>query len=348
MLHFLNDYEELGHPKVLDKLSANWGKYFPGYGYDEVSTKVREKIKKFTKCQNAESYLIAGGTLTNLLACSAFLYSYESIIAADTAHIENLEAGAIEASGHKILTYPNVDGKLNAEIIEQAVRENTSETKTRPGLVFLANASETGTIYSKQELSELSVVCRKHDLILFLDGARLGFALASEKSDLTLETIAELTDVFYIGGTKNGAIYGEALVITNPYLQRNFIHAIKNRGALLAKGYATALQFEALFETADGKDTEVFAESLYYTAAKHANKIAERLSELFVEKGFALASSTDANQVFVYLPNELIVSLKNNVTFEVHSKGSTESKCRFVCTFANTVEDVDNLRDLLN
>lgn len=346
-LHFLNDYESLGHENVLRKLQEHWNEYYRGYGFDTVSEQVREQIKSFTNCPQAKTYFIAGGTLTNLLACSAFLRPFESIIACDTAHISNMEAGAIEATGHRIINGKNVNGKLTPATIDKIVRENRAETKTVPRLVFLANSSETGTVYTEAEIAGISQVCKQHDLFLFMDGARLGFAIASEEQDLSLESIAKYCDVFYIGGTKNGAIYGEALVITNPDLDRNFIHAQKNRGALLAKTYAVALQFAALFADENLNAVDDFSQTLYMKNAKHANKMAGLLAETFVAAGYELAYPTESNQVFVYLPLSLCENIMDKVTFEITEKFEDRAKCRFVTTYMNTEADMEELSKLI-
>ena len=346
-LHFLNDYESLGHENVLQKLQEYWSEYYRGYGFDTVSEKVREQIRKFTNCPQASTYFVAGGTLTNLLACSAFLRPFESIIAADTAHISNMEAGAIEATGHRIINGTNVNGKLTPATIEKIVRDNQAETKTVPRLVFLANSSETGTVYTEAEIAAISKVCKQYDLILFMDGARLGFAMASDKQDLSLESIAKYCDVFYIGGTKNGAIYGEALVITDPELDRNFIHAQKNRGALLAKTYAVAMQFEALFADENLNEVQDFSETLYMKNAIHANKMGRLLAEAFVDASYELAYPTESNQVFVYLPLSLCEELSDKVSFEISEKLEDKARCRFVTTYRNTEADIEELAKLI-
>lgn len=347
MLHFTNDYQELFHDNVLEELIEANNQFFPGYGFDKVSLRLNDKVREFVKDEAVNTYFLAGGTITNLIACSAFLYPYESIIAADTAHINTSEAGAVEATGHKILTCPNENGKITASAIRNLLEHNQGETATTPALVFLANASEAGTVYTKKELEAIHEVCQENNLLLFIDGARLGFALASEKSDLSLEDISQLADIFYIGGTKNGAMYGEALVISNPKLNDQFIRAIKNKGGLLAKTYAVALQFEALFNKEDKTPTADFADTLYMKNAKRADEAAIKLADAFLDNGYKLTHPVEANLVFVELDKASSKKLSEQVTFGVNASAGDVDFCRFVCTYKTSDEDIAKLRNIL-
>ena len=347
MLHFTNDYQELFHDNVLKELSEANNQFFPGYGFDKISLRVNDKVREFVKDEAVNTYFLAGGTITNLIACSAFLLPYESIIAADTAHINTSEAGALEATGHKILTCPNENGKLTASAIKHLLEHNKGETSTKPRLVFLSNASEAGTVYNRKELEAIHQVCQDNNLLLFIDGARLGFALASEKSDLSLELISKLTDVFYIGGTKNGAMYGEALVISNPDLNDQFIRAIKNRGGLLAKTYAVALQFEALFNQEDRTPTADFSKTLYMQNARHADAAAQKLADAFLDNGYKLSHPVEANLVFVELNQDDAEKLSGKATFEVHDTAGDIDFCRFVCTYKTSDADIKAFRNVL-
>ena len=264
---FRNDYSFGAHPKVLSALAETSLEGNVGYGDDAYCDRAKALIRDLCQCPQAEVQFLIGGTQTNFTAIAAFLRPWEGVVAADSSHINGHEVGAVEATGHKILQVcAGADGKIRPEQIEPILERHRDEHLVKPRLVEIADATESGMVYTKAELTALSQFCREHDLLLFLDGARLGSALASPASDLTLPDLAELTDAFYIGGTKNGALMGEALVIANPALQPDFFRIKKRLGAVLAKGWLLGVQFEALLQ--DG---------LYFEMARHANAMAARL-----------------------------------------------------------------------
>ncbi len=328
---FKDDYSEGAHPEILKRLSDTNFIQTVGYGEDEFSEKAREFIKDRLKNIDADIHFVSGGTQANLLVISSVLKPYQSIIAAKTAHIEVHEAGAIEATGHKINTIDTSDGKLTPELIKKVLDEHTDEHMVMPKLVFISNSTETGTVYKKNELKALYDFCKKQDLLLYLDGARLGAALTSSKNDMTLADISALTDVYYIGGTKNGALLGEAVVINNDKLKEDFRFNMKQRGALLAKGRLIGIQFY-----------ELFKDDLYFKSAEHANKTASRLIEVFKNAGYEFFAEPATNQVFPILPNALIDNLHKKYDFYVWKKiNETHSAVRLVCSWATKAEDVD-------
>ncbi len=256
---------------------------------------------------NPDVWFVATGTLANILIMSSALRSHEAVIAPASGHIVVRETGAIEATGHKIITVPPVDGKLTPDSISAALRANAHfPHMAKPRLVYLSNATEVGTLYTKKELEAISALCKARGLLLLLDGARLGAALSAAKNDLTLKDIAELTDIFWIGGTKVGALLGEAIVIPNPELREEFRFHVKQRGALLAKGRVLALQFR-----------ELFRDGLYFDLARHANGMAQRLSSKISDAGYRFAAETETNQLFPILPNALVEKLKENFNFYI-------------------------------
>lgn len=265
---FKNDYSEGGHPNILQALLQHNLDQQAGYGEDEYSVKAKEAIKRKMNKEDAEIFFVSGGTQANLIVISSILKPYQCVISAATGHILNNETGAIEATGHKVLGIETPDGKLRpADIIPVLENHQNVPHQVMPKLVYISNSTELGTVYHKKELKELSDFCKERHLFLFMDGARLGHGLTSEASDLTLENIAELTDVFYLGGTKNGALIGEAIVLNNPDLQEDFAFNIKQKGALLAKGRLLGIQF-----------LELMKGNLYFDLAKHANQQADRKS----------------------------------------------------------------------
>ena len=291
MYSFVNDYSEGAHPKVLKKLEETNPLQLDGYGEDVYCRDAAQLIKEAADSKNAAVHFIPGGTQTNLIAVSAFLRPHEAIISAQTGHVEVHETGAIEATGHKIITVDTPDGKLDAKLIQTALDFHTDEHMVKPRMVYISDTTEVGTHYTKNELEELSGFCRSKGLLLYLDGARLGSALVIKDSGLKLEDIAELTDAFYIGGTKNGALLGEALVITSDSLKNDFRFMIKQRGGMLAKGRVLGLQFLALFEN-----------GLYYELAAHANETADILRKGISKFGIKFASDSVSNQLFPYIP----------------------------------------------
>ncbi len=330
-ISFKDDYSEGAHPEILKLLTETNLVQTIGYGEDEFSNKARQLIKNEIKIDDVDIHFVTGGTQANLLVISSVLKPYQSVISATTAHIEVHEAGAIEATGHKINTVETLDGKLTPGKIKEVSDYHTDEHMVQPKLVFISNSTETGLIYSKKELTEISDFCRKEGLYLYLDGARLASALTSEHNDLTLKDITELTDVFYLGGTKNGALLGEAIVINNENLKEDFRFMMKQKGALLAKGRLIGIQFSALFQN-----------NLYFRLAKHANKSAKKIANVLRIKKFDFYTEAVTNQIFPILPNDLIEKLHQKYEFYVWSKvNKTHSVVRIICSWATNEKDVN-------
>ncbi len=327
---FKNDYSEGAHPRILELLSKTNLEQQEGYGLDDYSLKAAELIREQIRLPLADIHFLSGGTQTNLVLAAAALRPHEGIIAADTAHINVHEAGAIEATGHKIFYMPAKNGKLTTEQLEYAVKFHADEHYIKPRLVFLSNATELGTVYSKKELEDIYDFCVRHNLYLYLDGARLGNAIVSQ-DDLSLADIARLTDAFYIGGTKNGALLGEALVITHPLLKEDFRYLMKQRGALLAKGRVVGIQFLALFEN-----------GLYFDLAKKANDGAQKIARAIAKAGFDFLTDSPTNQIFPVLPNDVINRLYEKFDFYVWEKfDSDRSVIRLVTSWATPDSQIE-------
>jgi len=327
-----NDYSEGAHPKILDAMIRTNLEQQDGYGEDDYSKKASEIIKEKLNNKEAEIHFVSGGTQANLLVLSSLLESYQSIIAADSGHISVHETGAIENTGHKINTVKTKDGKLTVEMIASVLAEHTDEHMVDPKVVFISNSTEVGSIYMKKELQELSHYCKEKGLLLYLDGARLGSALTSKKNDLTLADISELVDAFYIGGTKNGALIGEAIVLNKKELQVKFRYRMKQKGALLAKGRLIGIQF-----------LELFKDDLYFEISEHANKMAEKLSGAIKKGGFEFMVEPVSNQIFPILPNELIEKLHEKYDFYIWEKiDDKNSAIRIITSWAtkNIVTEV--------
>jgi len=331
---FLDDYSEGCHPAILEVLTQSNLVQQTAYGDDDYSEAARKLIQEKLETDTSSIYFVSGGTLSNIIITSSLLRRHEAIISAGTGHIATHETGAIEAVGHKIITVDKKDGKLTPEDIMRALAENALVPHmAKPRLVYISNATETGRIYLKPELEALSKTCRENNLILFMDGARLGVALTSPINDVTLADLARLTDVFWIGGTKAGALIGEAIVINKPDYAQDFRFHIKQRGALLAKGRLLGIQFQELF----GKD-------LFFTASEKANRLAAKLSKAIVEAGYVLDSETETNQVFPILPNRLIETLETEFRFyNWRAHDETHSVLRLVTSWATDEKEVDRL-----
>lgn len=328
---FKNDYSEGCHPDILTALVQNNTTQQAGYGEDSFSKEAERLIQEKCKNKNLDVHLVSGGTQANLLVIAAALRPYESVISAETGHIHVHETGAIEATGHKIQTIQTPDGKLNPTNVQSVLNLYENEHTVKPRLVYISNSTETGSIYNKQELTALSNFCKGNDLLLFLDGARLGSALVASTNDLTLPLITSLCDVFYIGGTKNGALFGEAIVIKNKELQNHFRFHIKQRGALLAKGRALGVQFQELFKG-----------DLFFEMARHANRLAQKIAASIRVAGYEFHSNSDSNQIFPILPNTLIKELHQSFDFYIWAKKDEDhSAIRIVCSWATQEEIVD-------
>lgn len=329
---FQNDYSDGAHPAILAALTKGNVHFQPSYAQDEYSQDAQRLIRQKTNHPDAAVYLVASGTLANIIAIGSCLRPHEAVIAANTGHLVVREAGAIEATGHKIITVRHAEGKLTTQGILQVIDENSHfPHMSKPRMVCLSNATEAGTFYRKAELTAIADLCRSRGLLLYLDGARLGVALAAEQSDLNLEDIARLTDMFWIGGTKVGALLGEAIVITNPTLKEDFSFHIKQRGGLLAKGRVLGLQFQ-----------ELFRENLFFDLALHANKMAKALSDGIQQLRYDLVNPTETNQVFPIFPDSLVEKLQETFFFEVWDKlGNGKLVIRLVTSWATSTGQVE-------
>ena len=338
MQHFDSDYMEGAHPLILDALVRTNMEKTAGYGTDDYCASARAKILAACglSADEGEVHLLIGGTQTNATVIKALLRPYEGVIAATTGHIALHEAGAIESSGHKVLTIPAVDGKISAEAIDEYIKafraDEAWDHMVWPGMVYISQPTEYGTLYSLSELEAISKVCRKWEIPLFVDGARLGYALASPQSDVTLKDLARLCDVFYIGGTKCGAMFGEAVVMRKG-LVPHFFTIIKQQGALLAKGRMLGLQFDVLF-----------TDNLYIDIARHAVAEATRLREAFRQCGYEIYAESPTNQIFVALSAEQEAHLRTLTTFsEWERTADGRLVVRLATSWATLSEDVDAL-----
>ncbi len=337
MLHFDTDYMEGAHPEVMRRLVETNMEQTPGYGTDAYTAHARELILRACGLTDGMVHFLVGGTQTNATVIDALLSHHEGVLAAESAHINVHEAGAVEATGHKVLVLPSHEGKLSAGEVEDYIsrfyRDETCGHMVAPGMVYISHPTEYGTLYTLDELEGLARVCAGAGIPLYLDGARLGYGLAAGDTDVTLEDVARLCDVFYIGGTKVGALFGEAVVCSRPSLLPHFFTLVKQHGALLAKGRLLGVQFETLF-----------ADGLYFRIGSHAIRLALKLKQAFVAKGYRLYIDSPTNQQFVCLPNEVIDRLSAHVSFELWgARGEKESVVRFVTGWATRDEDVDRL-----
>ncbi|HFI0255641.1 TPA: low specificity L-threonine aldolase [Streptococcus suis] len=342
MLHFENDYNKGAHPALLQALVESNQEGLSGYGTDCYTQSAIEKIRQAANCPQAQITFLTGGTQTNQVAINSMLASYEGVIAADTGHISTHEAGAIEFSGHKVLTIPHEEGKIFAADIEQLLADfyadANREHMVHPGMVYISHPTEYGTLYSKAELTAIAEVCRNYQIPLFLDGARLGYALASRETDVDLPAIAELTDLFYIGGTKMGALMGEALVFTKNNQPKHFTSIVKQHGALLAKGRLNGVQFDRLF-----------TDDLYLELGRHAIAMAEQLKVILEEKGYRFYLKSPTNQQFVIVKNEELKRLTEaGIAYGFWEKYDQDhTVIRFATSWSTSQEDVDQLRGVL-
>ena len=325
---FFDDYSEGAHPRILEAFSRTNLQPERGYGIDSFALEAEQLIKEKIGKPEAQVYFVSSGTHANLICVSSLLKPYESVIAPDNGHANVHEAGAIEATGHKINVVPGVAGKLTPEAIREILATHTDEHTVKPRAVYISQATELGTVYNKKELQDLYNLCKENGLYLYIDGARIGNAVMAKNSDLDLRDIANLCDIFYIGGTKNGALLGEAIVIVNPNLQENFRHHLRQRGGLLAKARAVTVQF-----------VELFKDNLYLENAKHANDMAQKLAAGIKECGYEFLNEPIANQIFPILPNAIIEKLEKKFGFYKWSKAPSvpdNSVVRLVASWATT------------
>ncbi len=340
MISFASDYIKGAHPKVLEALLKTNMEVTTGYGTDQFTASAREKIKAACGCPDGDVWFLSGGTQTNALVISALLKCYEGVLSADTGHINAHEAGAVEHTGHKVLPLPHYDGKIRAEDVEHYItayyEDENFEHMVYPGMVYISHPTEYGTLYSKEELTALSHVCREKKIPLYMDGARLGYGLMSYETDVTLKDIASLCDAFYIGGTKVGTLCGEALVFPKG-APEHFLSIIKNHSALIAKGRLTGVQFDALF-----------TDNLYFEIGKHAIEMAEKLKEIFRKKGYEFFLNSPTNQQFIVLENEKMEELSKKVTFSFWEKyDETHTVVRFATSWSTTDDEIRYLEECL-
>lgn len=328
MLSFLNDYSEGAHLRILNALADTNLEQTCGYGLDHYCQDAVELIRQKCAAPEADVHFVVGGTQANLLVIHALLHSFEAVIAADTGHVNVHETGAIEATGHKVCTIPSPDGKLTPALVRQVIEAHSTEHMVRPRLVYISDTTEIGTFYTRSELTALHRCCKENHLLLYLDGARLSSALTADGNDLTLEDLAILTDAFTIGGTKNGALFGEAIILKNAALQPDFRFYIKQRGAMLAKGRLLGIQFFQLLK-----------DDLYFEIGRHANKMAASIRDALLAEGYPCPYDSRTNQIFPILPNAVIEKLSRVCAFEI-SRPVDANHCmvRFVTSWA-TAED---------
>ncbi|MFQ1017932.1 threonine aldolase family protein [Gilliamella sp. BG7] len=331
MYDFLNDYNQTVHPKLLKSFIDITEQKFSGYGLDQCCNQARESIKKQLQSPNADIHFMLGGTITNLTVISHILRPYQAVIAADTGHVNVHETGAIEATGHKVLTVQTEDGKLTPELLKSVLTYHCDEHMVQPKLVYISNTTELGTIYTKQELKKLYQFCQKNHLYLYLDGARLAMALAANGNDISFSDLAKYTDVFYIGGTKVGAFAGEAVVFNNLSINQNFRFSMKQKGAILAKSWIVGSQMNVLMQN-----------NLYLELGKHSNSMANKLKQLFENIGLTFITKPQSNQLFVNFPNKLAKKILTH--YAVDNLGQTDSNhigLRFCTSWSTQDEDIE-------
>lgn len=340
-ISFVSDYMEGAHSEILRRLAETQLEQNTGYGSDKYTASAKEKIKEVCGTPNADIVFLTGGTQTNQFAIDVLLRSYEGVISAKSGHINVHEAGAIEYGRHKVLSVEHKNGKISASSIEECARayaEDPSRLHTvKPAMVYISFPTEYGTIYSKAELTEIYEACRRNSLLLYIDGARLGYGLMSDECDLTIKDIAALCDVFYIGGTKVGALCGEALVFTRGGAPANMLSLVKQHGALLAKGWLVGLQFDTLFTN-----------GLYFKISRHAIELANTIKSALTEKGYRFFMDSPTNQQFLILENKQIEALRGEVLFEHWEKyDDSHSVVRIATSWATPEKNVERLIELL-
>ena len=338
MLSFENDYSAGAHPEVLKRLQETNMEILSGYGTDKYTDSAKEKVKAFFNCPEGDVYFITGGTQTNQLIISTMLENYEGVVAATTGHVSGHEAGAIEYTGHKVLTVPGHEGKMHADELKGFLKDFFSDGNhdhmVFPGMVYISFPTEYGTLYSKKELEDIYSICKEYDIPLFIDGARLGYGLVSPACDLKPSDLPTLCDVFYAGGTKVGALCGEAVVFTHNNAPKHFVTQIKQHGALLAKGRLNSVQFDALF-----------TDDLYLKISKNAIDFAEELKKIFAERGYKFFLDSPTNQQFFIMENSKLEELKDKVKYGFWEKyDDTHTVVRFATAWYTRKEDLEELK----
>ena len=341
MFSFECDYHEGAHPRILQRLIDINLEQLPGYGEDEYNARAKDRIREACGTPEADVFFFGGGTQTNVTVIDSLLETYEGVISAETGHVNCHEAGGVEFTGHKVLTVPNRDGKVAPEDLQALLDtfwgDEAWEHIVFPGMLYISHPTELGTLYTKAELQALAEICHKYDMPLFLDGARLGYGLMSKDTDLSLPEIAQLCDVFYIGGTKVGALCGEAVVFTKNNRPKHFMTSVKKRGALLAKGRLLGIQFDALF-----------TDDLYFRISAHAIEMAEQMKKLFKEAGLTFYLESPTNQQFVILENGQMEKLSESIAFSFWEKYDEDhTVVRFATSWSTTDEDMEALGEAL-
>ena len=334
MIRFNCDYLEGAHPRIMEALMNTNMVQTVGYGEDEYCKEAKEKIKEVCGCKDAAVHFLVGGTQANMTVIASILRPHQAVLCVKEGHINVHETGAIEATGHKVMAIEGKDGKLSGDLVREAHRlhweDGAHEHITQPKLVYISNPTELGTIYSKAELEAIRKACDDCNMYLFLDGARLGYGLASEENDLTMEDVAKNCDVFYIGGTKVGALFGEAVVITNKALQEDFRYIIKQKGGMLAKGRLLGIQF-----------LELFKDGLYFEISAHAMRLAKMLKEGLEELGYKFYANSPTNQLFVIVSNEKLEQISKKYSFEEQMPYDETSRgVRFCTSWATKEENI--------
>lgn len=337
MIYFNNDYSEGCHPIVLEKLIKTNMEQTPGYGVDKYCLEAAKHIRRLCENDALDVHFLVGGTQANLTVIDAALRPHQAVLGAVSAHINVHETGAVEATGHKVLPVISDDGKITAEQVERSAKshreDEAAEHTVQPKMVYISNPTELGTIYSLAELETLSTACKKNNMYLFLDGARLGYGLTAHGNDVSMADIARLCDVFYIGGTKVGAMFGEAVVITNPSIAEDFRYMIKQHGGMLAKGRLLGVQFIALLEN-----------GLYFEISKRANRLADQIRKTIKDLGYSFLIPGTTNQIFPILPDSLLNELSRNFSFAQQERVDEDHRAvRFCTSWASTQENVDAL-----
>ena len=341
MISFECDYNNGAHPKVLENLvKYNDAKPTP-YGFDEFSERAKQRIREAIGMPDAQIFFLTGGTQTNATTIDSMLYQYEGVICVGSGHINVHEAGAVEFTEHKIITITDNNGKMEAKTLDKYLddymHDGNKDHAVHPGLVYITFPTELGTLYTAKELNDLYQVCQQYEIPLYIDGARLGYGLMADDCDITLPYLARHCDVFYIGGTKIGALCGEAVVFTNRQAHKHFFSIQKQHGAVIAKGALIGLQFEALF-----------TDDLYFKLSRHAIEMAMQMKQIFQEKGCEFFIDSPTNQQFVILPNETVERLAGHIEFTHWGKADIHHTiCRFVTSWATTQEEIDELKRLL-
>ncbi len=342
MIYFNSDYLEGAHSAIMERMMETNMMQTVGYSCDEICDSARAKVRAACNAPDADVHFLVGGTQTNTTVIAALLRPWQGVVSAVSGHINCHETGAIESTGHKVIALPTPDGKLTAKQVKDYVEwqknDESEEHIVQPGMVYISHPTETGMLYSKAELTEIFNTCREYGLPLYIDGARLGYGLTADGNDLTLPEIAQLCDVFYIGGTKVGALFGEAVVIMNEKYKKDFRFMIKQRGGMLAKGRLLGIQFDTLF-----------TDDLYTKIARNANDMAYQIRDIFVSNGYPLLFDSPTNQQYPIISDEELAILGKDFGYEYWERvDETHSGVRFCGSWATTQEQVDALREAVN